>query len=142
MPPEETTSSEIDRNIKAILAFVISPAEESHNKAGPGQSANYKSYRTPGDLSSTAKKLFEMAGTSPYLASCFTILTASPANVSGTGLDTLVRAVYMLEQRIIVWQKQQTKADEQKPGSERWEKDPYIQPQFIVMKNRSRRQRN
>jgi RNA polymerase I-specific transcription initiation factor RRN7 len=107
--PEETTSSEIDRNIKAVLTSAISPAEERHSKAGPGQSTTYKSYRTPGDLSSTAKKLFEMAGTSPYLVSGFIILTAPPANVSGTELDTLVRAVYMLEQRIIVWQKQQRK---------------------------------
>lgn len=74
---------------------------------------NYEAFRSVEDLTETAQSLYKAAGKSSCLFQKFPKLTSCQGHISGLSLDETVQAVYMLEQKILGWQLNQRREDEE-----------------------------
>jgi hypothetical protein len=72
------------------------------------------------DLSDVARSFYTVVGedTPFFLTGAFQLANTTTANLTGINIETLTRAVYMLEQRIIKWQRRKRRAEEQDVGIE------------------------
>ncbi|KAI9167239.1 eukaryotic translation initiation factor 5A [Paramyrothecium foliicola] len=95
-PVPERPESDTNRLLPELLGRLTTASESSHPQEksryeSHTQSSGYQAFRDAKDLFGTAKSFYSAA-----------------ANVAGISLEMLVQAVYMLEQRIILWQRKQT----------------------------------
>ncbi|KAF7560758.1 hypothetical protein G7046_g3386 [Stylonectria norvegica] len=99
-PRPEVTEKELDNKLIRSLARSVKPYEDEgldpENAAQNGSNATYEAFRVVEDLSEVARLFYEAAGT-----------------VAGLSLQETVRAVYMLEQRILAWQLKRKPIDEE-----------------------------
>lgn len=106
VPVVGTKEDDIEASIYDVIQASVWPREREVDQSASKSDEIYAGYQTMEDLSPTARKLYEAAG-SYYISTL--ILESSDtslAYMAGLQLSTLVRAVYMLEQRIIIWQRQ------------------------------------
>ncbi|KAH7137126.1 ubiquitin family-domain-containing protein [Dactylonectria estremocensis] len=92
-PRHESTENEIDDRIRRILRGDIKAREEGdlspEDEGASKRESTYDAFRAVEDLTETARGFYATAG-----------------RMAGLSLHEMVRAVYMLEQRILAWQVQ------------------------------------
>lgn len=86
------------------MAVLVSCKDEENAENSEDEEnvqANYEAFRSVKDLSDTANTFYQVV-----------------ANIAGLKLETLTRAVYMLEQKIIKWERQKGRAERQDAAEE------------------------
>lgn len=87
-------------------------AHQNREDPQEGSESGYEAFRSADSLTNPALQLYLHTGTSPgvNLPHKISKTNKSKAKVAGLDLNTLARAVYMLEQRIMTWQKEQAQS--------------------------------
>ncbi|KAK4181877.1 hypothetical protein QBC36DRAFT_226318 [Triangularia setosa] len=108
-PTEDEIESRIQRVEKGMQ--LIKPQPDTRTRGGGGDSAvktkrlgsDYREYRFVEELEAPAKRFYEVV-----------------ADISGMGLENLVRAVYSLEQMLHNWQKTEKRRMKNESGVDQW----------------------
>lgn len=100
----------MQQKARQVLRQIIRVRPE--DDAEDNKASAYEAYRELRDLSDFAKAFYTAAGKGKFPHLDRPLTNTHPAHLAGITLPTLVQAVYMLEQRILVWQRGSTTAGE------------------------------
>jgi hypothetical protein len=107
----DTSEVEVEEKARLLLSSAIRPSNSvaSVNSDRKHGEAAYEAFRTVEDLSSSARAFYKAVGW--YMPFYFyhrplaTKLILGIGEAAGLSIDTMTNAIYMLEQRIVSWQK-------------------------------------
>lgn len=120
-PAPQLSDAEMDERAQEVIQAIMAPlhGDDEENDANESESeekeAGYEAFRDSKDLSDIARKFYTVTGNgSPIFYSPRGNFTnVCVANLAGLRLETLTRAVYMLEQKIIKWQRRKRRAEDE-----------------------------